>query len=200
MKHYKLTNQDNTTHGNFKWKIGKWYKTSGNGNLCGPGWLHFYTDPLLAVFFNPIHAGVKNPKLWEAEVKGKTKDDNGIKCGWTIGRIVRQIKLPIITTEQRIEIAIRCGMAAYRTQEWTQWAENWLSGKDRTANAANAAYAAANDAYAASCVANAAYAAACVAYAAANAANAAAYVAAYVANVNILKIIKQVMEATDDSK
>lgn len=37
MKKYKLTSQQLTTHGGFKWEIGKKYITIGEGELCGPG-------------------------------------------------------------------------------------------------------------------------------------------------------------------
>ena len=56
MKGYKLTNQEMQTHNGFQWELGEWQETSGEGGLCGPGWLHYYSDPLLAVLLNPIHA------------------------------------------------------------------------------------------------------------------------------------------------
>ena len=37
------------------------------------------------------------------------------------------------------EFGIRCGMAVYSELSWTQWANDWLSGKDRSAEAARAA-------------------------------------------------------------
>ena len=73
-KVYKLTTQDNTTHNGCKWVPGEWKETNGEGPLCGPGWLHAYEDKLTAVFMNPEHAKIANPKLWIAEADGKFLD------------------------------------------------------------------------------------------------------------------------------
>ena len=139
---YKLTTQDNRT------RVGKKNETLwgenithkalwGGGELCSDKWIHFYTHPLLAVYFNPIHANIANPKLWECEIEGTVKsefDKSGCKKLTTL----REIPLPVITTEQRIEIAIKCSLLVYEESGYVMWAEDWLSGKDRT----NAAYAA----------------------------------------------------------
>lgn len=69
---YKLTRKNQTTYGGFKWRKRRWYKTSGEGYLCGPGWLHCYTDPLLAILLNPIHANIPEHDLllWKCGVRG----------------------------------------------------------------------------------------------------------------------------------
>lgn len=203
-KVYKLTDQNMRTYRGFQWKLGKWHKTSGKGDLCSASWLHFYSDPLIAVFMNPIHAQISRPLLFEAEAKGKSLDDNGLKIGYTQGRITKQIELPVFTTEQLIEIAIRFSLLVYNEKSYVKWAKGWLSGKDRTYTAANAAYNAADVAYnaadaaayaaanaaadAATHAAGAAYNAAYAAYVAANAARAAGE------KIDLLAIIKQVIE------
>jgi hypothetical protein len=106
MKVYKLTTQNNTTFNGFKWIPGRWKKTSGIGPLCTEGWLHAYSDPLVAVFMNYIHASIDNPKLWEAEGNGEFKDDRGTKCGFSRMRIIKKLPLPKISLEDRIKIAI----------------------------------------------------------------------------------------------
>ena len=63
MKVYKLTTQKNQTYNGFQWEPDVWKETSGSGNLCGPGWLHAYSDPLVAAFMNPTHADISNPIL-----------------------------------------------------------------------------------------------------------------------------------------
>jgi hypothetical protein len=198
---YKLTNQNLQTHNGYQWIIGKWRETDGSGELCGPGWLHGYKDPLLAAFFNPIHANIIEPLLWEAEADGKYLNDHGRKCGYTKMRIIQQIPLPKITTEQLIEIGIRCAMEIYTEKPWIEWAKNWLNGKDRSAHAADAAaYVAAHAADAAAYAA--ANAAAATANAALDAANDAAHAATVVAhtvayaadvNIDVLKIIREVV-------
>ena len=65
---YKLTDRDGFTRrgltGETKWSLGFTLCTSGAGDLCGPGFIHAYTDPLLAVFLNPIHADILDPIGW----------------------------------------------------------------------------------------------------------------------------------------
>ena len=176
---YKLTTQDNRTRvdetNETLWGENVTHKAlRDGGELCSDKWIHFYTHPLLAVYFNPIHANIANPKLWECEIEGTVKsefDKSGCKKLTTL----REIPLPVITTEQRIEIAIKCSLLVYEESGYVMWAEDWLSGKDRT---------------------NAAYAAHAAAYAAANAAANAVYAAAYAAHaakIEILPIIKSVV-------
>ena len=143
---YKLTNQHLQTHGGYQWTVGEWRETDGSGALCGPGWLHAYEDPLLAVLLNPIHAHIQNPRLWECEADGDGMDDHGIKCGVTRLRLVKELPLPSLTMTQRVSFGILCAMATHRGTAWALWAERWLSGEDRTASAAYAA--ASNAAYA----------------------------------------------------
>src|SRR5208283_4737896 len=143
---YKLTKQDMTTHGGFRWELGKQATAPGEGELCGPGWLHCYSDPLLAVFLNPIHANIKNPRLFRAEAGGKSKHDHGLKSGYTKMTLIEEIPMPDITTEQRVRFAILCTMKIYHDPEYVSWAKGWLSGKDRSVAAAQAAAEAAAEA------------------------------------------------------
>ena len=140
MKHYyKLTTQENTTYNNFKWRKNKWYKTSGDGALCEKGWFHFYHDKDLAVLLNPIHANIKNPKLWKAECRGKSLDDNGLKIGCSEARLVEEIPIPKWSTNQKIAFGILCAKEVYDDEEWNKWANNWLDGSDRSEKAAESA-------------------------------------------------------------
>ncbi len=135
---YKLTTQALTTHRGFQWEIGKKYTTSGEGRLCGPGWLHYYHDPLLAVVFNPIHARIVNPRLFEVEAGGKHLDDLGRKGGCTEMRLVKELELPKISPVQLQAFAVLCAKAVYSDNGgvWDSWAEKWLSGEDRTRESA----------------------------------------------------------------
>src|SRR5271169_3834626 len=108
-KIYKLTTQENTTHNDTKWIPGVWQTpVSGTGDLCTEGWYHAYNDSLIAILMNPIHADIKNPKLWLAEGSGEYKNDNGLKCGYSQMRIVKEIKIPEISITQKICFAILC--------------------------------------------------------------------------------------------
>ena len=186
---YKLTKQDLTTYNGFQWTIGEWKETSGEGELCTSGWLHCYTNPLLAILLNPIHARISNPKLFEIEVDGKCLTDYGLKEGWTKMKLVKEIAIPEITNIQKVAFAILCALEVYHDEKFVEWANNWLNGKDRSRDSANAAAYAANadfsaDAayYASLAAANAAFSAD-DAYCTAFAANYASYVANYASYV-----------------
>ena len=129
---YKLTDSKMRTYKGFQWELGKWYETTGKGDLCSPGWFHFYNDPLVGMFLNPVHAGIENPRLFRAEVEGKFLDDNGLKCGYSRARLVEELTVPQISPVQRVRFAILCAKKVYKEKEWNKWADNWLSGKDRT--------------------------------------------------------------------
>ena len=136
---YKLTDERAQTRNNTQWGEGIAHTTSGEGKLCGPGWLHAYTDPLLAILLNPIHAAFKTPRLWIAE--GVVGITDGLKVGCTYLRTVHEIPLPQVLSAQRVYFAIACAKASGVAQPvWLAWAVGWVSGRDRSATAAGAAY------------------------------------------------------------
>ena len=134
---YKLTCADDTTRGGCPWGVNIEHRTSGEGDLCGPGWTHWYTDPLLAVLLNPIH-GDFDPAtmhLWEGEGDiGKT--DHGLKVGCARGRTIRQIEIPVVTTVQRVAFGILCALEVNRNAAFVTWARRWLDDTGRSAQAA----------------------------------------------------------------
>jgi len=141
---YKLTDQNIRTHKNYQWQLGRWERAKGKSNqdLCTDGWLHGYDSPLIAILHNPLHADYYKPRLWEVECKGKTKNDKGIKCGYRKMRLIKEIPVPVITTTQIVAYCILCAMEVSKDKKFLQWAKNWLSGKDRSQRAAEAAAAA----------------------------------------------------------
>jgi len=190
MKAYKLTDANMQTCEHTRWIIDEWKEATGDGKeLCSDGYLHFYDDPLLAVFFNPIHASFDNPRLFIAETEGEKLDDRGIKCGYKRGRLTEEIEPPVITTEQRIEIGIRAAYEVVKpiekawAKKWLKWADDWLSNKDRSTKAPYAPYSADYSS-------SAEYSAAYSSYVAADDAS---YAAAE-KRIDILSIIKQVTE------
>lgn len=137
---YKLTDQNMQTHRAFQWVLHEPRETTGVGDLCGPGWLHAYTDPLLAVLLNPIHANFKNPRLFKANwAGGKMKSDMGLKVGVTRLTLVEEMPLPSITPTQRVAFGVLCAKRVCKDPAWHTWADNWLSGVDRSKSAADAA-------------------------------------------------------------
>jgi hypothetical protein len=160
---------------------------SPDASLCSRSFIHCYEHPLIAVLMNPIHGNFKIPILWKC--KGKIeKKDGQLKCGTFSLTTVKKLPLPVLSTTQRVKIAIYCSLTQKQLEEYKKWAINWLNGKDRTyAAAADAAYAA----YA-TAAADAAYAAAYAAADAAAAAASAAYAASRAA-FDLLKIIHKVL-------
>lgn len=138
MKLYKLTDQNKETMNHTVWGEGIEHTATGRGPLCSPGWLHAYTDPLLAVLLSPIHTRIENPRLWECE-GDVGMDDNGLKVGCTRLKTIREIELPVVTTEQRVKFGILCALEMNRNEEFEAWARGWLDGTDRTEAAARAA-------------------------------------------------------------
>ena len=198
---YKLTDNDMRTNG-FQWELNKDYEIkSKGGELCTSAYFHFYLHPLLAVLHNPNHANIGNPRIFKAEVGGESLTDGQMKEGWKKAKLIKEIPLPKITVEQKIKYGIYCALEVYKDESFVNWANNWLSGKDRTVDSAHAAYAAH-----ASCAAYATFHSAhasCATYAAAYsvtyAATYATTYAAYTANaankkINLLKLAKKAME------
>jgi hypothetical protein len=146
---YKLTDHDMRTYDGFQWELGKWVETSGKGDLCGPGWLHAYEHPLLAVLHSPAHVNFVKKRLFIAWTgRGEIKRDGQIKIGSTKMKLVEEIPLPAISTIQKIAYGILCALEVYDDTSFVEWANKWLIGKDRSMDSAvaasNAAAAAAN--------------------------------------------------------
>lgn len=107
-----------------------------------------------------------------------------------------------VTLNQRVAFGILCAMEVYKNPKFIEWAENWLSEKDRTYASADAiAHTAANDdSYAAYAVAYAAISVASAASAAVDDVAAAAiasatHATAYAAKpIDLLVLAKQALE------
>ena len=56
--------------------------------------------------------------------------------GYTKARLVEELPVPQISLVQRVRFAIFCVKEVYKAKKWNKWADNWLSGKDRTIDAA----------------------------------------------------------------
>ena len=143
---YKLTDDKMQTKGGCQWEMGKTKSTNGEGDLCGPGWLHWYEDPLLAMMHNPVHAKFLAPRLFTARAAGKIKRNGSMKAGSTWLTLTKEVPLPQITAEARVYYAILCARAVIGSTcpAWSKWADDYLMGKPGAAvEAAEAAEAAA---------------------------------------------------------
>src|SRR3990170_3158886 len=102
----KLTDRNNQTLNNTVWGEGVTHIATGaSSQLCTDGVIHVYDHPLKASFFNPIHANIINPILWDCTVSDVV-DNDGTKIGAKTCTTVRRIPLPELTTEQQVRIAI----------------------------------------------------------------------------------------------
>lgn len=138
-KLYKLTDEYGKTQNDTQWGPGVTHSGTGEGGLCGPGWIHAYEHPLIAVLMNPIHADFKTPRLWKAEGEVGLRDGQ-LKCGCTILTTIREIPFPKITTEMRVRFAILCAKRVHECSTWNAWADRWLLGEDRSAASAYEAW------------------------------------------------------------
>lgn len=135
---YKLTTQDLKTHNGFQWEVGKTYTIETHGTeMCSGDVFHGYHSPEQAILFNPIHANIEPPRLWEVEIDAICADD-GLKFGCKQMTLVRELLLPEFTVEERVAFAIYCA-EPFASNSWKKWAAKWMSGEDRTAAAAWAA-------------------------------------------------------------
>lgn len=178
MKYYKLLTQEMTSHKNTKWELNVPVTVEKEGvEMCTDQVLHCYNHPLLAVIFNSFHVLIENPKLFEINVD-KIVNTDGLKFASKSQTLIEEIPLPEISTEQKVEFAIRVAKTVYKEKKWNEWADKWLNGEDRSEESAYTAAYVANAANA-----NAAAFASAAAWATARAANYAAASAAYAANV-----------------
>jgi hypothetical protein len=201
----KLTDENGKTRAGedseLQWGPGVRHEASGPLAICSNG-LHYYQDSIserraiaLALLRNPADANFANPHAWRCVPAGEVVVDT-LKCCSRGLTTVEGVSLPVVTTEQRVEVAIRCALAVCEDGAWRAWAENWLNGTDRTAAAARAAWAAARAA--AEAAAWAAEWAAEWAAAAAAAAAARAAMAAMAAGVDVSAIAGEVFYRNDE--
>jgi hypothetical protein len=174
-KVYKLTTGDNKTRAGAsnetQWGPGVTHTALGNGDMCTAAYIHGYAHPYLAVLFNPIHANISNPNLWDCAATVEKTD--GLKVGCTELTTIKQIPLPQITPKQRAKFAnlsanyivkLYCrhtdrssaASAAYAAHAHASAASAAAASYAATGSAASASYASAAAAASASCAASAA--------------------------------------------
>src|SRR5579863_2749505 len=137
---YKITNKDGKTRPNMsnetQWGEGVTHTASGGGEMCSANWLHGYASPLIAVLLNPVHGNYDSTtmKLWQCRaIVGIRKAD---KLGCTSITTIKEINIPSFTTTQRVAFSLMVAKHVYKDAKFKVFANNWLSGKDRTESAA----------------------------------------------------------------
>ena len=118
---FKLTEQDGTTfNGSTHWEIGKTNRAAGEGTeLCSKDVLHYYDSPELAVLLDPIHAGIENPRLFKIDCDSVAHD--GLKGGSKYQTPIEKLKLPEVSTTQRVRFAILCAREVCAAPAFVEW-------------------------------------------------------------------------------
>jgi len=138
---YKLTDANDCTRETTQWGAGVTHTAPGDGELCTKSWIHAYRSELLAVMMDPIHGHyLPDGHLWIAD--GDVGRDDGTKVGCTSLTTCSRVDVPAVTITQRVAFGILAARAVCTDAAWCAWADRWLSGEDRTAEAAYAAGAA----------------------------------------------------------
>jgi len=172
---YKFLTPQMTSYNDFRWEIGKEYIIIEPGNMmCSNDVFHCYNNPLLAEFMLPFHLSGNDYDLYKIEVPEFVNND-GLKFASKSQKILEKVDRPVISREQRVEIAIRVAKLVCKDVEWNTWADKWLSGEDRTESSA---YHTAYVLHTASYAAAASYASYAASYSAASRTSHAAYYAA----------------------
>lgn len=136
---YKLLTQGMTSYAGMKWELGETNHAGVPGTqMCTDQVLHCYADPYLAVLLNPLHADIKNPRLFKIAVPEVVATD-GLKHASKSQALLEELPLPVITTQERVRFAITCALQVHPEGPFAEWAQRWLTGMDRSAAAARAA-------------------------------------------------------------
>ena len=118
-----------------KWIENEWIEAKGHGGLCTDGVVHFYSSPEIAALMNPVHADINNPVFAELEVE-EIVEETQIKGGAKRARIIRIIPSITPTLTQRVAFGILCAKYICKEAGFLSWANGWISGADRSRNAA----------------------------------------------------------------
>ena len=150
IKVYKLTDVDGYTRRGMSnetlWSEGSVVEATGTGGLCTPGLVHAYRYPELGLAMNPIHANLREPRVWLCE--GVIREDDGTKLGCRRLRCLYEMKVDhqLLSIDGLIRWSIYMAKLVVdggTAPEWDEWADGWLSGQDRSERAARAAQVAA---------------------------------------------------------
>lgn len=136
MKLYKLTDLHMRTRAKREliWKIGESRSAIGQGTVIGTdAVIRVYEHPLIAVLMNPIHEDFDpaTMRLFVAEGEIAVRQSQ-LQCGVRALQLVEEIPVPILTLEQRIKFALLSHKEVCDDPNWNAWADDWLSGKDRS--------------------------------------------------------------------
>lgn len=139
MKCYKLVSQKYETNLHaipIKWEIGKAVKAKGlvtDHIFVHNSWIECCDEPLVGLFLNVDCWRIPAPRILVVDGEG-----SGISL-WNYKRLFREVT-PISEVlnvtppnpTQQMAFAILCTKRVCTHQRWNEWADNWLSGVDRS--------------------------------------------------------------------
>lgn len=155
----KVTDGNGRTRGGTQWGVGVTHEAApGEPVLCSETVLHCYEVPdglpdneaaLVPVLLKPLHVDYSSIRVWELE-PGEVVARDSLKCGMRRQTIRRELPVPEVGLSTRVRWALLVVNACVpRDQpalypfvlpaEYSNWLECWLTGRDRSANAAEAA-------------------------------------------------------------
>lgn len=139
MRLYKLTDANNQTWGGAQWgKDVSMTITSKSADLYTGDVIHCFRTPLIASFMTPMYTDrLRGGNLWESE--GEIIADNGLIAGCKTLTTLRRIEIPQMTPTHRAAAAILCAKTLPQPTKWRIWADDWLSGGDRSTETATVA-------------------------------------------------------------
>jgi|GEM_PF-3453889 hypothetical protein len=94
-------------------------------------------SPLVAIMLNPWHAQIDHQKMLELEIGRNDLDE----IGSSTNVVVRETTVPSVTTDQKIVFALMTIQEVYGNPVFKCWADDWISGSDRSAEAAGKMFA-----------------------------------------------------------
>jgi len=125
---YKLTDGEMMTFRGFKWRLGvpavPRY-THRSSYMCGPGILHAYRGPELALMCNYLHANIPRPRLFVAVAPNVIAED-GAKVGVHKLTLTRELMVPAAAPMWGVAARMR-DLAHEAARAFNREAE-WLTG------------------------------------------------------------------------
>lgn len=112
--------------GKFKQAIGS--KDDPLARYAGP----VHTSPLVAALTHPDSVDGDHNKMFEVN-RWKVNVDSSNPEAYTV---VKEVPVPTVTLGQKVAFAVATIREIYHDSDFVKWADDWLSGKDRSAASA----------------------------------------------------------------
>lgn len=138
MEKYVLANADNETWRGTRIVPGqRVHSPLSTNDLVTRNQPELGESPLVAVMLNPWHAHLEAPKMLELQLTHVAVDagEPGVNLR------VRETEVPPVTTDQKIIFSLMALKELYGNEAFCNWADGWISGRDRSAESAGRMFA-----------------------------------------------------------